>query len=246
MKNILTAALAVVFVGAPAFAQEAPKDKKDKVSYSIGADIGKNLKRSELDINPDMLAKGISDAISGNKSLMTDEEMTASLQELQGEMQAKMTAKAAEAASKNKEAGEKFLAENKTKEGVKTTASGLQYKVITEGKGEKPKATDTVSVHYSGKLIDGTEFDSSIKRGEPAEFPVNQVIPGWTEALQLMPVGSKWQLVIPSGLAYGENAPPQIGPNQVLVFEVELLGIKKEEKPASEEKAPEAKSSKKK
>jgi FKBP-type peptidyl-prolyl cis-trans isomerase len=138
-----------------------------------------------------------------------------------------MKAKQAEAGADNKAKGEAFLAANAKKEGWKTTPSGLQYKILTTGTGVKPKATDTVITQYAGTTIDGTEFDSSYKRNEPAEFPVNAVIPGWTEALQMMPVGSKWKLAIPANLAYGENAPPQIGPNSVLLFDVELVGIKK-------------------
>ena len=244
MKSALTAGLVLALTGTlvaetkPAGA--APTEKRDKISYSIGVDIGGNLKRSEIDINPEFLAQGIKDAVTG-KPVLSEEQMKATLQEFQQEMQAKMQAKQQQTeakskaeAPKNKEASEKFLEENKKKEGVKTTASGLQYKVITTGTGPKPKPTDTVSVNYKGTLINGTEFDASEKHGGPATFPVNGVIPGWTEALQLMPVGSKWQLFIPPALAYGENAPPSIGPNQALIFDVELVGIKKPE--AGEEK----------
>jgi FKBP-type peptidyl-prolyl cis-trans isomerase len=240
MKLASTAGIALAIAGT-ALAADAPKsaaptEKRDQVSYSIGADIGSNLKRSEIDINPDFLAQGIRDAITGGKTRLTQEQMQSALQELQTEMRAKMMAKQQEAeakakaaAPKNLEASNKFLEENKKKEGVKTTASGLQYKVIKTGTGATPKATDTVSVNYKGTLIDGTEFDASEKHGGPATFPVNGVIPGWTEALQLMTVGSKWTLFIPPALAYGENAPPSIGPNQALVFEVELLDVKKGE-----------------
>ena len=239
MKSILTAGLVLACAGAllaetkPA----VPTEKRDKISYSIGADIGANLKRSDIDINAEYLAQGIRDAITG-KTVLTEEQMKATLQEFQSEMQAKMQAKQQEAESKmkadapkNKEASDKFLEENKKKEGVKTTSTGLQYKIITTGTGEKPKATDTVTVNYRGTLINGTEFDASEKHGGPATFPVTGVIPGWTEALQMMPVGSKWQLFIPPSLAYGENAPPSIGANQALIFDVELLGIKKGEEP---------------
>ena len=204
---------------------QKPQETRDKVSYSIGADIGNNLKRSDFDLNPAFLAQGITDAFAG-KSVMTEEEMKTTLQNFQAELQTKMQAKQKALGEKNKAASEKFLEENKKKEGVVTTASGLQYKIIKAGTGAKPKTTDTVSVNYRGTLIDGTEFDKS---KEPVTFPVEGVIPGWVEALQLMPVGSKWQLVIPPSLAYGENAPPAIGPNQVLIFEVELLDIKKPE-----------------
>ena len=210
-------------------AQDAPKDQKDKVSYGIGLSIGSKIKKDGIDLNQEMLTKGIGDGLSGAKALMTEEELQKTMQEFQGEMQAKMAQKQKDASSKNKADGEAFLAANKGKEGVKTTASGLQYKIITEGKGAKPKSTDTVSVNYRGTLIDGTEFDSSYKRNEPVSFPLDKVIPGWTEGIQLLSVGSKAQFVIPSSLAYGESAPPQIGPNSVLVFDVELLEIKKPE-----------------
>jgi FKBP-type peptidyl-prolyl cis-trans isomerase len=211
-------------------AQDAPKDDKEKVSYSIGVDIGKNLKRAEIDINSDMLTRGLHDALGDGKTAMTDQEMQQTMQNFQTDMQSKMQKKRTEMAEKNKTEGEAFLAENKKKSGIKTLPSGLQYEVVTEGKGEKPKASDTVKTNYRGTLIDGKEFDSSFKRNEPAIFPVGGVIPGWTEALQLMPVGSKWKLYVPASLAYKENGPPGIGPNATLLFEIELLGI---EKPAA-------------
>ena len=223
-------------------AQEAPTAPKDKISYCIGIDIGTNLKKSGIEISPEMLSKGLSDAIAGNKPVLSKEDMQQTMQAFETEMRAKASEKQKAASDKNKTDGEAYLAANKAKEGVKITASGLQYKVITEGKGPMPKATDTVKVNYRGTLVDGTEFDSSYKRGEPITFPVNGVIPGWTEGLQLMPVGSKWQLVIPSNLAYGEQAPPSIGPNSTLVFEVELLGI---EKPGDKDKAAADKSAEK-
>jgi FKBP-type peptidyl-prolyl cis-trans isomerase FklB len=240
MKLTLMAGLALASAST-VFAETkpvAPTETKDKVSYSIGADMGSNFKRSGIDVNPDFLAQGIRDALAG-KTVMTDEEMKSTIQTWQGEMQAKMEAKQKEADAGNKEASQKFLDENKKKDGVKTTASGLQYKIIKAGDGPKPAATDTVVVNYRGTLTDGTEFDSSYKRNEPASFPVNAVIPGWTEALQMMPVHSKWQLAIPANLAYGdEGRPPVIGPSQALVFEVELLEIKKAEKPAESPAAP--------
>lgn len=247
MKSALTAGLVLALAG-PLFAAKspannAPKETKDKVSYSIGANIGADLKRAELDINPDFLSQGIRDAFAG-KTAMTEEDMKSTLATFQKEMQAKMEAKQKALGETNKEASEKYLEENKKKEGVKTTKSGLQYKVLKEGTGPKPTATDTVSVNYRGTLVNGTEFDSSYSRHKPEEFPVGGVIPGWTEALEMMPVGSKWQIVIPPSLAYGENAPPMIGPNQTLIFEVELLEIKKpekEEKPASPAPAESAK-----
>lgn len=210
-------------------AQDAPKDTKDKVSYSIGLSIGGNLKRQGVEVNEEQFFNGIKDALSGAKPRLSEEEMNTTMQGFQQEMVAKAQTKLKEASDKNKSAGEAFLADNKKKEGVKVTSSGLQYKVISEGKGEKPKETDTVIAHYKGALIDGKEFDSSYKRNEPAEFPLNQVIPGWTEGLQLMTVGSKYQFVIPSELAYGKNAPAEIGPDSTLVFDVELVGIKKAE-----------------
>lgn len=241
MKLTPIAAATLLAVPFALHAQDAPvqlKDNKDKVSYSIGTDIASTLKKQEIEINPEAFFQGIRDGLSGNKPVLAPEEMQAVMQAFQQEMMAKMAKKRQDTANANKAASEKFLAENKTKEGVKTTASGLEYKVISEGKGEKPKATDTVSVHYRGTTIDGKEFDSSYKRNEPAEFPLNGVIPGWTEGVQLMTVGSKYQFFIPSTLAYGEQAPPEIGPNQALIFEVELLGIKKPEAAATP--APEA------
>ncbi len=239
MKLALTAGL-IAALASPLIAEpaktDAPKDPKEKTSYAIGADIASNLKNSELDLNTDFLLKGLSDGFSG-KLAMTEEERHATLEAFQAEQQTKMMNKAKEAADANKAASEKFLEENKAKKDVQTTASGLQYKIEKAGDGPKPTAEDTVKVHYSGKLLNGTEFDSSIKRNEPAEFGVSEVIPGWTEALQLMPVGSKWQLFIPPALAYGEQAPPVIGPNQVLIFEVELLEIVKKEAPEAEKKA---------
>lgn len=214
-----------------------PQETRDKVSYSIGADIGTNLSRSDLDLNPAFLAQGIQDAFAG-KTVMTADEMKDTLEKFRTEMQNKMQAKQKAMADKNKAEADKFLAENAKKEGFVTTASGLQYKVITTGTGPKPKPGDTVSVNYKGTLPSGQVFDES---KEPVTFPVEGVIPGWVEALQLMPAGSKWQLVIPPNLAYGENGmPPAIAPNQVLVFEVELLSVKPGEKaaaPAAEEKA---------
>ena len=217
-----------IALAAPALAADsaAPANKKDKVSYSIGMDIGTSLKRQGLDLNPDELAAGLKDSLSGGKTKMTSDEVKQVLTDLQQELQAKAKEHAEQMSEKNKKDGEAFLAENKKKSGVKTLPSGLQYKVITEGKGASPKETDTVTTNYKGTLIDGTEFDSSYKRGEPATFPVNGVIKGWTEALQLMKVGSKWQLFIPPDLAYGPRGAGQvIGPNATLVFEVELVSI---------------------
>lgn len=198
------------------------KDSKDKVSYSIGLNIGFNLKKQNVSINPDTFVLGLKDALAG-KPQMTDEQVKETMTAFEKEMIDKQKA----AGVKNGADGEKFLAENKKKEGVKTTASGLQYKVVKEGTGAQPKEKDTVKANYRGTLIDGTEFDSSYTRGQPATFPVSGVIKGWTEALQMMKVGSKYQLFIPANLAYGERAiGPDIGPNSTLIFEVELLDVK--------------------
>ena len=222
----------VVMLGIFVFAMEAlaqekapPKDKKEKTGYAIGTNIGADMKRMSIEIDADMVAQGIKD-IQAGKLKLNDEEIRATLTELNKEMQGKENERMKVISEKNKKDGEAFLAANKKKEGIKTLPSGLQYKVIKEGTGKVPKATDTVTTNYRGTLIDGTEFDSSYKRGQPASFPVNGVIPGWTEALQLMKTGSKWQLFIPSNLAYGERGPGTIGPNAVLVFEIELLAVK--------------------
>jgi FKBP-type peptidyl-prolyl cis-trans isomerase FklB len=203
------------------------KDQKDKASYSIGYDIGETFKKQNVELNPDTLFSGLKDALAGKEAALSKEDREKTLQAFQKEMMEKQIAASKEAATKNAAEGEKFLTENKKKDGVKTTASGLQYKVLKEGSGAAPKETDTVVTNYRGTLIDGTEFDSSYKRNEPASFPVNRVIKGWTEALQLMKPGAKYQLFIPSSLAYGERGAGQlIGPNATLIFEVELLSIK--------------------
>jgi len=230
MKVLTTAALALGLLATTATAADTKmtlKDDKDKVSYAIGLNIGKSMKQEGLDINPDALAAAMKDVFAGAKPQLTDEQVQQVMQDFQKKMMAKQMAAREEGLAKNKGEGEKFLADNKKKAGIKTTASGLQYKVITVGTGKTPKATDTVKTHYRGTLINGTEFDSSYKRGEPAEFPVNGVIKGWTEALQLMKEGAKWQLFIPSELAYGERgAGKDIGPNSTLIFDIELLSVK--------------------
>jgi FKBP-type peptidyl-prolyl cis-trans isomerase FklB len=228
LRWLVGLSIVTLFLAGQIGAQETPvlKDQKDKVSYSIGMEIGKNMKRQSLDVNPELLTRGVKDAFSDGKPLITDEEMKEALMAFQKEMMAKQQELAKVAGEKNQKEGEAFLAENKKKEGVITLPSGLQYKVIKAGSGNKPKATDTVTVHYQGTLINGTEFDSSYRRGQPVSFPVNGVIPGWTEALQLMETGAKWQIVIPSNLAYGDRgAGPQIGPNATLIFEIELISI---------------------
>lgn len=202
------------------------KTKKDKLSYALGMNIGKNLHGQQIELDPSLLARGLKDSMTGAKTLLTEDEMKTVLTEAQTEMRQEMEAKMKQEADTNKKAGADFLAANKTKEGVVTLPSGLQYKVITQGTGAKPTASDTVVCNYRGTLINGTEFDSSYKRGQPATFPVSGVIKGWTEALQLMPIGSKWQLFVPGDLAYGERSPaPQIPPNSTLIFEVELISI---------------------
>lgn len=246
MKKLLIA-VSLVGLALPVLAEQKVelKDSQDKVSYSIGLDIGSTLKRQNIDIKPEVLMAGLKDAISGAKPQMTQDQIKETMTAFQKEMMAKQTAAMKEAGEKNKAEGEKFLAENKKKPGVKTTSDGLQYKVLKEGKGATPKASDTVVVNYRGTLIDGTEFDSSYKRNEPATFPVSGVIKGWTEGLQLMKVGSKYQFFIPSELAYGEQgASQEIGPNKTLIFEVELMDIKKPEAAANPSAAPSASPSK--
>jgi FKBP-type peptidyl-prolyl cis-trans isomerase FklB len=202
------------------------KSQKDKISYVIGMDMGSNFKKQSIDIDPDILVRGIKDGLSGGKSLLTAQEVLEITTAFQKEMMAKQEELNKKLGEKNKKEGEVFLAENKKKEGVKTLPSGLQYKVIKAGTGKKPKLTDTVTTNYRGTLIDGTEFDSSYRRGQAASFPVNGVIPGWTEALQLMEEGAKWQLFVPPNLGYGDHgAGRQIGPNATLIFEVELISI---------------------
>jgi len=199
---------------------------KDKLSYAIGLNIGRSLGKDAVDVDPEIVAQGFKDALAGGKTLLTDEEAKAAIVALQADLRKKQEETMKAAGEVNKKQGDAFLAANKAKEGVVTLPSGLQYKIVTPGTGPKPAATDTVVCNYRGTLIDGTEFDSSYKRGQPATFQVGQVIPGWTEALQLMPVGSKWQLFIPPDLAYGERSPsPVIGVNSTLIFDIELLSI---------------------
>lgn len=199
------------------------KSNKDKASYAIGWRIGQDFKAQGLDANPDIVAIGIADALAKKEKRITDEEMRGAMMALREESQKKVK----EEGKMNSEIGSKFLETNKAKEGVKTTESGLQYMVMTEGKGDKAKKDSQVKVHYKGTLIDGTEFDSSYSRNQPATFPVHGVIKGWQEALQLMNQGAKYKLFIPSELAYGERGTPGIPANSVLIFEVELLEILK-------------------
>jgi len=246
MTHVITATalLIAVTLAMPAFAADpeakpAPvelKSVKDKASYSIGLSIGRNMKQQGFDLELSTLAAGIADGLRGDAQL-TDEEIEKVMTAFQQDFEAQQAGRMKATAEKNKKEGATFLAANAKKEGVVSTKSGLQYQVLKEGKGPKPTKNDTVTTHYVGTLLDGTEFDSSIKRGEPATFPVGGVIGGWTEALQLMPVGSKWRLFIPAELAYGaRGAGRDIGPNATLVFEVELLDIGegKEELPNGE------------
>lgn len=205
------------------------ENAQDSASYALGFNVGRNIKSQITDINDDVFLKGLNQAVKGDSSLLSDEQIAMQINNFQQQLADKKESEAKAAGEKNIKDGQNFLDENKSKEGVVSTASGLQYKILKSGSGPKPKKTDKVTVQYVGKLIDGTEFDSSIKRGQPATFGVDQVIPGWTEALQLMPVGSKWELYIPSELAYGSQQRSElITPNSVLVFEVELLNIETE------------------
>jgi FKBP-type peptidyl-prolyl cis-trans isomerase FklB len=217
----------------------ALKDDKDKVSYSLGVDIGRTLQKFQLDLNEGALSQGIADVLGNKPMAMTDQELQQTLQAFQQKMMQKqqdaMSKKQEEnkvVSDKNKADGKKFLDDNAKKTDVKTTPSGLQYKVIKQGSGDKPKDTDVVETNYRGTTIDGKEFDSSAKHGSSFSFPVNGVIKGWSEALKMMPVGSKWQLYVPSDLAYGdEGYGEDIPPGATLVFEVELLSIKKNAAP---------------
>jgi FKBP-type peptidyl-prolyl cis-trans isomerase len=201
--------------------------QKQKASYAIGVNIGKGLHRDGVDVDPALIRRGIQDGMAGGKLALTDDEMKAALTALSADLKKKADAETAVVGETNKKEGDLFLAANKSKAGVQSLPDGLQYKVLTEGKGPKPTAADTVVCNYKGTLINGTEFDSSYKRGQPVTFPVGQVIKGWTEILQMMPTGSKWEVYIPSDLAYGPQGPGRgpIGPNQTLVFEIELVSI---------------------
>jgi FKBP-type peptidyl-prolyl cis-trans isomerase FklB len=252
-------ALAVLILATPAFSQNTTsspspaaspalatspsstfKDEKDKVSYSLGVDIGRTLDRLQLDLNQPALSQGLSDVLSKKPLAMTDQELQQTLQAFQQQMMQKQQAAMAKkqdemkaSAEKNKTEGKKFLEDNGKKQGVKTLPSGLQYKVVKQGSGDKPRDTDIVETKYRGTLISGKEFDSSEKNGGPVSLPVNGVIKGWSEALKLMPVGSKWEIYVPAELGYGdEGAGEDIAPGSTLVFDVELLGIKKNPSPA--------------
>lgn len=217
--------------------------QKQKASYAIGLNIGKSMHKDSVDVDPNILLRGMKDGLAGAKPLLTDDEAKAAMVALQAELRKKGEEKMLVEGEANKKEGDAFLAENKTKEGVVALPSGLQYKILKEGTGPKPAATDSVVCNYKGTLLNNTEFDSSYKRGQPVTFPVNGVIKGWTEALQLMPVGSKWQLVIPGELGYGARGGPQgsgIGPNATLVFEVELMSIQPKAEVQTPKPAPSA------
>ncbi|MEK6743298.1 MAG: FKBP-type peptidyl-prolyl cis-trans isomerase [Nitrospirota bacterium] len=232
-RAILTA-VCLIALASPAMTDENKgglKTRKDKVSYMIGVDMGRRMKaeleKQSIDHDPAIIAKAVRDALSGGKVLLTDDELATVRTALQEELQAKNRERTKALAEKNKKEGPVFLEANAKKEGVKTTATGLQYKVLIQGKGRIPQKTDTVTVNYRGTFIDGTEFDSSERRGKPATFSLDQVVPGWTEALTLMNEGSKWQIVVPPSLGYGPIGTPggPIGPHAVLIFEIELLAI---------------------
>ena len=207
------------------------KTQKDKLSYALGMNLGTNLYKQTVEVDPAIVLRGLKDALAAGKMLLTEEESRAALTQLQTEVRNKQQEKMKVTGELNKKESAEFLAANKTKEGVVTLPSGLQYKILTAGTGAKPTASDTVVCNYRGTLISGAEFDSSYKRGQPASFPVNGVIKGWAEALQLMPVGSKWQLFVPSELGYGDRgAGADIGPGATLIFEVELLSIQGNDK----------------
>jgi FKBP-type peptidyl-prolyl cis-trans isomerase FklB len=229
MKYAVTILISLILLSSVCYADEKLelKEQKDKESYSLGYQFGQNLKSQGVDINLDIYTSGIRDALGGKDSLMSQEEIRATIEELQKRVMAARQKELKEKGEMNLAEGKAFLEGNKRKEGIKTLPSGLQYKVLVEGSGKTPKATDTVTVHYRGTLINGSEFDSSYKKGQPSTFQVNGVIRGWSEALQLMKVGSKWQLFIPSELAYGERAVGgQIPPHSTLIFEVELISVK--------------------
>ncbi|KTD31450.1 MULTISPECIES: FKBP-type peptidyl-prolyl cis-trans isomerase [Legionella] len=200
----------------------------EKLSYSIGADLGKNFKKQGIEISPAAMAKGLQDGMSGGQLLLTDEQMKEVLNKFQKDLMMKRSAEFNKKAEDNKAKGEAFLNDNKSKEGVVSLPSGLQYKIIERGDGAKPTKEDVVTVEYTGKLIDGQVFDSTDKTGKPATFKVSQVIPGWTEALQLMPAGSTWEVYIPANLAYGpRSVGGPIGPNETLIFKIHLISVKK-------------------
>jgi FKBP-type peptidyl-prolyl cis-trans isomerase len=226
LKGIVLLGLLLLAAQTHAGDQPLLKTDKDKVNYAIGVNIINSIKQQGVEIDLDLVIKGMKDAHSGGELLLGDEELRKAIEQYQVAVRQKRAQIMAKAAEDNKKAGEAFLAENKKKEGVVTLPSGLQYMILKTGDGKKPADADTVECHYRGTLIDGTEFDNTVRTGKPATVKVTAVIPGWREALKLMPTGSKWQLFIPSQLAYGERGSGRIGPNATLIFEVELLAIK--------------------
>ncbi len=226
MKKVFVLFLVSFFVVSVVYAEDKFKTEQEKIGYAIGMNIATNMMQQKVDVDADQLAAGLQAVLKGEKTILTKEEMGQVLTAYQQEMQMKQMAEMAAEAAKNEKLSQEYLEKNGKLDGVVTLPSGLQYKIIKAGTGASPKAESKVQVHYRGTLLDGTEFDSSYKRGEPASFPVNGVIAGWTEALQLMKEGAKWQLVIPAQLAYAERgAPPMIPPNATLIFDVELLKI---------------------
>lgn len=228
MKNthkLKTLGLILLF-SVPAIASAQPETLEQKAAYALGVDIAESFKKQGIKLDSNNIIQGLKDGLSGNKTAITKAEMTQALNDFKAQLIEKQKKELKVVAGKNKELGDAFLAENKTKQGVITLDSGLQYKVISKGDGAAPKATDKVTTHYRGTLIDGTEFDSSYSRNKPATFPVNGVISGWTEALQLMHEGDKWQLFIPADLAYGERSVgAKIKPNSTLIFDIELIKV---------------------
>jgi len=234
-KKWISAAAIVLLTSIAAAAQDAPELKTDKAkfSYALGMNFGESFRKQGLDMDPAVFAKAVAESFNGGKTAMTDQEMQTLLRTAAQEIKKKQEAQQAQKSEAAQKEGETFLAANKTKDGVVALPSGLQYKILKAGTGEKPTLDDKVVCNYKGTLINGTEFDASEKHGGPATFPVKGVIAGWTEALQLMPVGSKWQLFVPSSLAYGPNGPGDIGPNATLIFEVELVSVQKAAAPAA-------------
>jgi FKBP-type peptidyl-prolyl cis-trans isomerase len=228
MKLTWLAGLGLGLLALPASAQERPalKTQKDKVSYAVGLEFARSIKGQGIEVDPKLVVAGLNDALSGGKPLMTEEDLRTTMLAIQEEVKQKQMQAMTKAAEENKKAGDAFLSENAKKEGVVTLPSGLQYKILKAGEGKKPSETDTVACNYRGTFVDGAEFDSSYGTGKPAMFGIKGVIPGFGEALKLMPVGSKWQIFVPSKLAYGERgANNVIGPNSALVFEIELVSI---------------------
>lgn len=229
MKLVAAATVGLAMSTAIAATNTPPLNSDiDKLSYSIGTDLGKNFKKQGIEVNPDVMAKGLQDGMNGGALLLTEQQMKDVLNKFQKDLMAKRTAEFNKKAEENKAKGEAFLSDNKVKPGVVVLPSGLQYKIVKPGTGEKPSKEDTVTVEYTGRLIDGEVFDSTDKTGKPATFKLSQVIPGWTEALQLMPAGSTWEIFVPANLAYGpRSVGGPIGPNETLIFNVHLISVKK-------------------